>query len=223
MKLIVGLGNPGREYAATRHNIGFDVLDAFAAKQGWIPAADEFDRLARTSFEGLTIDGQFSLSSGGTEKVLLLKPMTYMNLSGRSVQAAMAFHKLGPQEVMVVLDDMALPCGKLRIRSSGSNGGHNGLRDIERALSTIQYPRLRVGIDAPPPRVPGRDYVLGKFSPDQRKLLDPAIGRACGALGLWVERGISPAMNQFNGDDEPPAKSTTTKSDVNKEIRTSNP
>jgi len=201
MKLIVGLGNPGREYLGTRHNIGFDVIDALAVKLGWISKSDEFDRLARTNFDGLTLDGQVNRpSSGETEKVLLLKPLTYMNLSGKSVQAAMAFYQVPQKDMLVVLDDLALPAGKLRIRSSGTNGGHNGLRDIERLLGTIQYPRLRIGIDAPPPFVPGKDYVLGKFSSEQRKAIDPAIVRATGALLMWIDQGISPARNQFNAE-----------------------
>lgn len=207
MKLIVGLGNPGREYVGTRHNIGFDVLDALARRLGWIGGGiggeEDFERLGRNNFEGLTMDGVMSLPSGGMEKLLLLKPMTYMNLCGRSIQATLAFHKLAPAEMMVVLDDVALPVGKLRIRSSGSSGGHNGLRDIERALGTIQYPRLRVGIDAPPPRVPQKDYVLGRFTPEQRKALEPAIGRAAEALVHWIENGISPAMNRFNAEEPP--------------------
>jgi len=203
MKLIVGLGNPGREYIGTRHNIGFEVLDVLAVQLGWISATDEFERVARTNFDGLTLDGQVKRpSSGEVEKVLLLKPLTYMNLSGKSVQAAMAFYQVPPKEIMVVLDDMALPAGKLRIRSSGTNGGHNGLRDIERLLGTIQYPRLRVGIDAPPPFMAGKDYVLGKFTPEQRKALDPAIVRATGALLMWIDQGISPVMNQFNAEAE---------------------
>ena len=203
MKLIVGLGNPGREYVGTRHNIGFDVLDALAKRLGWIFGEGDFERLGRNNFDGLTMDGVMSLQSGGTEKLLLLKPMTYMNLSGKSIQAAMAFHKLTPAEIMVVLDDVALPVGKLRIRSSGSSGGHNGLRDIERLLGTMQYPRLRVGIDAPPPRVPQKDYVLQRFTAEQRKVLEPAIGRAAEALAHWVENGISPAMNRFNAEETP--------------------
>ena len=199
MRLIVGLGNPGREYVATRHNIGFEVLDAFAARQGWT-GPGEFERAARSKFEGLTVDGTVSLPGGGSEKVLLLKPMTYMNLSGRSVQAAMAFYQLTPPDIMVVLDDLALPCGKLRIRPGGSDGGHNGLKDIQRALGTPQYPRLRIGIDPPPPRVPGRDYVLGRFSEEQRKLIDPALGRSAAALVTWIDKGIETAMSQFNAE-----------------------
>jgi len=97
-----------------------------------------------------------------------------------------------------VLDDLALPSGKLRIRPGGSDGGHNGLRDLQRALGTNQYPRLRLGIDAPPPPIPGKQYVLGKFSAEQRKLIDPAIDRATGAILTWIDKGIATAMNQFN-------------------------
>ncbi len=199
MKLIVGLGNPGRQYLATRHNIGWEVVDALAARLGWVAKAAEFDRVARKHFEGLTLDGTVSLpSSGGAEKLLMLKPTTYMNLSGKSVQPAMAFYQLTPADVMVVVDELALPCGKIRIRSGGSSGGHNGLRDIERALGTGEYPRLRVGIDPPPDRVPGRDYVLGRFTEEQRRKIDPAIDRATLALIAWMDQGISAAMNVYN-------------------------
>jgi PTH1 family peptidyl-tRNA hydrolase len=200
MKLVVGLGNPGPQYLGTRHNIGFEVLDALARKMGWVLTAGEFERLARGRFDGLALDGNLVLSGGQVEKVLLLKPMTYMNLSGRSVQAAMSFYQLSPADLMVVLDDLALPAGKIRLRAGGSSGGHNGLGDIERALGTSQYPRLRLGIDAPPPRVPGRDYVLGRFTDEQRSRLDPAIDRAASAVLRWIEKGIHAAMNEFNAD-----------------------
>jgi peptidyl-tRNA hydrolase, PTH1 family len=202
MKLIVGLGNPGREYAATRHNVGFDVIDSLAAKLGWIGKAEDYDRLAKTRFDGLSLDGVLNLSSGEREKMLLLKPMTYMNVSGRAVQAAIAFYQVAPNDIMIVLDDLALPCGKIRMRESGSSGGHNGLKDIERAISTNAYPRLRLGIDAPPPFVPGKDYVLQRFTPEQRKLIDQAIGRACGAIVTWADKGIGPAMSQFNAGEK---------------------
>ena len=192
MKLIVGLGNPGSEYVGTRHNVGFEVIDEFAYRLGWIPQG-QFARMAKANFEGLTFDGML-----GLEKVLLLEPLTYMNLSGRSVQAAMAFYRIEPAEIMVVLDDLALPAGALRMRTGGSSGGHNGLKDIERALGTDQYPRLRIGIDPTPPRIAGKDYVLGRFSAEQRKSIDPAIGRACGAIATWIDKGIATAMNQCN-------------------------
>ena len=192
LKLVVGLGNPGSEYVGTRHNVGFEVIDEFATRLGWLRNG-QFDRVAKSNFDGLTFDGML-----GSEKVILLKPLTFMNLSGRSVQSAMAFYRLDLPEIMVVLDDLALPSGSLRMRTGGSSGGHNGLKDIERALSTDQYPRLRVGIDAAPPRIAGRDYVLGRFSAEQRKSIDPAIGRACGAIATWIDQGIATAMNQCN-------------------------
>jgi len=200
MKLVVGLGNPERSYVGTRHNVGFEVIDQLAARLGWTKRGD-FDRLAKTKFDGLALDGVV-----GSEKLVLLKPLTYMNLSGKSVQAAMAFFQLAPQDIMVVLDDLALSVGRLRLRGSGSSGGHNGLRDIERALGTAEYPRLRIGIDPPPPRVAGRDYVLGKFTPEQCQLLEPTLGRACGAIVTWIEKGLEAAMNQFNAEDKPAAK-----------------
>ena len=202
MKIVVGLGNPGREYAATRHNVGFDLVDQLAARLGWIGKPEQFDTLARTKFNGLVMDGTISLASGGEEKLLIAKPMTYMNLSGRTVQAAMGFYQLTPNDLIIVLDDIALPCGKIRIRPGGSSGGHNGLKDIEQVLGTSQYPRLRIGVDAPPPRVPQKDYVLGKFTPDQRSRIDPALGRAAGAVVTWIDKGIEPAMSQFNAEEK---------------------
>ena len=202
MRLVVGLGNPGKEYAGTRHNIGFEVVDHLAAKLGFVGSASEFDRLARSKFDGLALDGNVTLPSGGSEKLLLLKPATYMNLSGRSVQAAMAFYQLTPADVMVVLDEMALPAGKIRLRPGGSDGGHNGLKDIQRALGTTQYPRLRLGIDPPPQFVPGRDYVLGKFSEAQREPIRAAIARACDAILTWMGEGVEKAMNRFNAESD---------------------
>jgi PTH1 family peptidyl-tRNA hydrolase len=159
--------------------------------------------MAKAKFDGLAMDGMMSFVGGsGSEKVLLLKPTTFMNVSGRSVQAAMAFYQLTPADVMIVLDDVALPCGKLRMRSGGSSGGHNGLKDIERALGTSQYPRLRIGVDAPPPRVPQKDYVLGRFSDEQRKQLEPALKRATDAIFTWAERGIETAMSLFNAEEQ---------------------
>ena len=202
MKLVVGLGNPGSEYTGTRHNIVFEVLDRFAMKVGWTTKPEDFNLMAKSRFSGMTIDGLVTQPSGESEKVLLLKPITYMNLSGNSVQSAASFYQLVPSDILIVLDDVALPAGRLRLRKSGSSGGHNGLKDIQRALGTDEYPRLRIGIDAPPPRVPQKDYVLGKFSPDQRREMEFAIPRACDAIVTWIDQGISAAMNQFNAADE---------------------
>lgn len=200
MKLVVGLGNPGSQYVGTRHNVGFEVIDALAARLGWIARPEQFDQQARTKFDGLALDGSVATLSGADEKLLLLKPTTFMNVSGKAVQAAMAFYQLAPADIMIVLDDLALPCGKIRLRPGGSSGGHNGLRDIERVLGTEQYPRLRLGIDPAPPPVRGKDYVLGRFAPEQRKLLEPAILRAAGAIVTWIDKGIESAMSQFNAD-----------------------
>jgi PTH1 family peptidyl-tRNA hydrolase len=128
--------------------------------------------------------------------------MTFMNASGRSVQSAMAFYQLSPADIMVVLDDLALPCGKIRLRAGGSSGGHNGLRDIERAIATSEYPRLRMGIDPAPPQIRGKDYVLGRFSPEQRELMKPAIVKATNAVTIWIDKGITLAMTQFNADEK---------------------
>jgi len=195
MKLVVGLGNPGSEYVGTRHNIGFEVIERFASKLGW-------PEVNKKRFDGLTIDGTLDLLTGGSEKVLLLKPLTFMNLSGRSVQAAMSFYQLTPADIVIVLDDLALPCGRLRLRGSGSSGGHNGLKDIERVLGTNEYPRLRIGIDPAPAPIRGKDYVLGRFTNEQRKLLEPAIDRATGAILTWIDKGIVTAMSFFNAGDE---------------------
>jgi peptidyl-tRNA hydrolase, PTH1 family len=200
MRLVVGLGNPGSEFVATRHNIGWEVVDRLARRFGWIGPKDDFNRLARGNFDGLMIDGTVSIHSGGSERLLLLKPTTYMNDSGRSVQAAMAFYQLSPVDLMVILDDLALPCGKIRIRPGGSSGGHNGLKDIQRALGTEEYARLRIGIDPPPPRIPGRDYVLGRFTDEQRAAVNPAVDRAAEAVLRWIENGVEAAMNMFNAD-----------------------
>jgi PTH1 family peptidyl-tRNA hydrolase len=197
MKLVAGLGNPGSDYIGTRHNIGFEVIDELAARLGWISSPGQFNRLAKMKFDGLTFKGVV-----GSEKVLLIKPMTYMNVCGRSVQSAMAFFQIAPMDLMIVLDDLALPAGKLRMRTGGSSGGHNGLKDIERAIGTTDYPRLRIGIDPPPPMCAGKDYVLGQFTAEQRKQIDPAIARACGAIVTWIDKGIEPAMNQFNAEEK---------------------
>lgn len=199
MKVVVGLGNPGPEYVATRHNVGFDVVERLAEKLGWVRTG-EFDRIARHQFDGLTLDGRIELSNEGQEKLLLVKPLTYMNLSGRCVQQVLSFYQLTPRDLMVILDDLALPCGKIRIRGSGSSGGHNGLKDIEQKLATNAYPRLRIGIDPAPKSVPGHVYVLGKWTTEQQQVIVPAIDRACGAILTWIDKGIETAMSQFNSD-----------------------
>ncbi len=186
MKLIVGLGNPGPEYTDTRHNVGFVVLDRLARR--WAPG-----EVARSKFRGVVIDARID-----QERVLLLKPVTYMNRSGESVSEAVRFYKLDPEEsVLVIVDEVALECGMIRLRPGGSAGGHNGLGDIEQKLGTDQYARLRIGIDAPG-RIPGKDYVLGRFRPEQIEALEPALEDATEAAATWATRGCTEAMNRFN-------------------------
>lgn len=185
MKLIVGLGNPGSEYEHTRHNAGFMVLARLVQRHKLTGI--------RARFHAAAIEG---LVAG--EKCLLLQPQTFMNRSGQAVGEAVAFYKLDPTaDLLVVVDDVALGVGTIRLRGSGSAGGHNGLNDIERALSTREYPRLRIGID-PPGRVPQKDYVLSRFSPDQRAALDPALDRGCDAVETWITQGLDTAMNRYN-------------------------
>lgn len=200
MKLIVGLGNPGSEYVDTRHNVGFDAVERLGEKLGWFRSG-EFNRVAKNKFNGLVYEGVLNLSNGRDEKLLLIKPLTFMNLSGKSVIAAMQFYQVPKDDLLVILDDLALPCGKLRLKPSGSSGGHNGLKDIEKVLGSNAYPRLRIGIDPAPANIPGRDYVLGKWTPTQKELLSPALDRACGAIVSWADYGVEKAMSLFNVDE----------------------
>lgn len=216
MKLIVGLGNPGAEYAATRHNAGFLALDRL--KDRHAPGA-----IPRQRFEGLTVEAVMPPSPGGRgegpgqeERCVLLKPMTYMNLSGRSVSQAVRFYKLDPtRDVFVLVDDVALPCGAIRVRATGSAGGHNGLDDIERSLGTRDYARCRIGVDAPSPqgRIAQKDYVLGRFTAEQLAGLQPALDRACDAARAWATRGIDTAMNRFNVSDASDGGTTPERAD----------
>jgi peptidyl-tRNA hydrolase, PTH1 family len=184
MKLIVGLGNPGSQYERTRHNVGFMAVDLFAQKH----AAGNF-RVAHESFVA-------DVNLGG-EKIILLKPQTYMNVSGRAVASAMGFYKLGVESLLVVVDDIALPVGTIRLRAAGSAGGHNGLRDIEAMAGGQAFNRLRIGVDAPG-RVPQKDYVLTAFTKEQKPEIERALEDAVEAMGVWVREGIVKAMNRFN-------------------------
>ena len=186
MKLIVGLGNPGPEYVDTRHNVGFVVLDRLARR--WAPG-----EVARSRFHGALIDGRHD-----GQRVLLLKPATYMNNSGLSVAEAVRFYKLDPAgDLLIVVDDVALACGAIRLRAEGGPGGHNGLGDIEQKLGTSGYARLRIGIDDPG-AIPQKDYVLGRFRPDQLEAVAPALEEAIDAAACWAVHGVTEAMNRFN-------------------------
>jgi peptidyl-tRNA hydrolase, PTH1 family len=192
MKVIVGLGNPGLEYDRTRHNVGFEVIDRLARR-----TVDPTNSIAKSRFSGVTLEAEISGASG-PEKVLLIKPLTYMNRSGQSVAEALRFYKLdATKDLLVLVDDLALPCGSIRLRPDGSAGGHNGLADIEAKLGTNAYARCRIGIDAPG-QVPQKDYVLGRFRPDQQTLVESALEQAVQASLCWVGSGINAAMNRFN-------------------------
>lgn len=187
MKLIVGLGNPGAEYAKTRHNAGFFVLEELAQRHA-------VGVLPRSKFHASVLDASF-----GGEKCLLMQPTTYMNRSGLAVGEAVRFYKLDPfADVLIVVDDTAVPCGAIRLRSDGGAGGHNGLADIQQKLGGPGYARLRVGIDQPPPGVVLHDYVLQRFSPEQQAALGPGIKEAADAAECFVGEGIEAAMNRFN-------------------------
>ncbi|MCS7047544.1 MAG: aminoacyl-tRNA hydrolase [Gemmataceae bacterium] len=186
MKLVVGLGNPGKRYDGTRHNVGFAVVDALAAGPGVSP----FQRRFESQIAEFHDDGQ---------KVLLQKPETFMNLCGRAVRQAVDYYQLPLSELLVVCDDLNLPLGKLRFRAKGSHGGHNGLRDIQNHLGTTAYARLRIGIDAPPEPDGAVDYVLGRFRPSEQPVIAEAIAVAVQGVMLWIRAGIGPCMNQYNG------------------------
>lgn len=187
MKVIVGLGNPGPKYEHTRHNVGFAVLTAFAEQNGQPTTKEKFHALAAE----ITIGGQ---------RVLLIQPQTFMNLSGKSVLAARDFYQVESSDILVVCDDFSLPLGKLRFRKKGSAGGQKGLGDIINRLGGNEIPRLRVGIDPPPPRWDVADYVLSKFKKSEEAVIGDAIQKSAGALYDWATKDIDYCMNQYNPD-----------------------
>lgn len=185
MKLVVGLGNPGPEYRKTRHNVGFEVIEELSRRHAGKSPQRRFD-------------GELTDVFLGGEKVLLLAPLTYMNLSGRSVGAAVEFYKLPPEDVLIVCDDLNLEPGRLRLRAAGSAGGQNGLKDIFRRLGTEELPRLRVGIGRPPGRMTATDHVLGKFTEKEREVFDLSVAQAADAVEKWAREGIAATMNVVN-------------------------
>lgn len=185
LKLIVGLGNPGSKYDQTRHNVGFEVIDRLAAGTAGTTFQPKFD--------GLIADCRIDF-----HRVMLLKPMTFMNLSGRSVRQVMLFYKISLADLLVVCDDLSLPLGKLRLRRGGSDGGQKGLRDISTQLGTDEFPRMRIGIGERGP-IDAADFVLTRFRPTERPTINDSLISATQAVAVWVTRGLDDAMNQFNG------------------------
>jgi PTH1 family peptidyl-tRNA hydrolase len=185
-RLIVGLGNPGQEYRDTRHNVGFMILDRLASREG-APFRRERKWKAEVAQFGET---------------LLCKPLTFMNLSGESVRPLSSFYKVEPAEILVVLDDMALPLGRLRIRHSGSAGGHNGLKSIFEHFGTQAIPRLRVGIGAA--QAGAIDHVLGRFALDEAAPLEQSLARAVDAIDCARSQGLAAAMNAYNKNPDQP-------------------
>lgn len=185
MKLIVGLGNPGRKYEGTRHNIGFMVAAQLCREHSGSPPSKKFD-------------GEMSEIRIGTEKALVLCPHTYMNASGQSVRQAFDYYKLELEDLILICDDLNLASGRIRIRRGGSAGGQKGLADTISRLGTDQYPRLRIGIDRPPAKWQVTDYVLGNFSKEERTDIELAIMRSCDAIVCWTTEGIGEAMSRYN-------------------------
>ena len=187
MKLVVGLGNPGQKYKGTRHNIGFDVL-AFLAGRYEIgrPKAKFNAELAETIIRN--------------EKTILLSPLTYMNLSGQSVRAAIDFYKLSLDDLLVVCDDLALPVARLRLRPGGSAGGQKGLNNIINLLGSQNFSRLRIGIGQSPKDWETSDYVLSRFADEEKNDIQKSIVRATDAIEVWIAEGIQTAMNHYNAD-----------------------
>jgi PTH1 family peptidyl-tRNA hydrolase len=203
MKVIVGLGNPGPKYAGTRHNVGFDVVDYLAAGPGCTPFREKFEAFV-------------SEMKDGDETILLVKPLTFMNLSGRAVRAILDFYKVPVENLLVICDDFNLPLGKLRVRTKGSHGGQNGLRNIQEQMGTDAYTRLRLGVGAP--AFDAVDHVLSKFKPGERAAAEEAVANAAQAALTWLRQGAEAAMNKFNGGDdkEKPKKEKKPKPDDKK-------
>ncbi len=183
--VIVGLGNPGPEYRATRHNVGFQVIDRLLSVTEVQRSWNKFHAEV------------FQCRQDAGKSFLLLKPQTFMNLSGRAVSAVVSYYDLPLDRLMVVCDDFHLPLGKLRFRRNGSHGGQKGLADIIGQLGTQDFPRLRIGI-APPDSTAAIDHVLGAFKPDERPVIDDAVRTACEALRTWLDGDLETVMNQYN-------------------------
>lgn len=185
--LVVGLGNPGKEYEQTRHNVGFLTLDELAARKNVA--------IQKLKYRALTASTQY-----GEQRTLLMKPVTYMNLSGESVGEAARFFKIPPERVLVISDDTDLPVGKLRVRRKGSAGGHNGLKSLISHLGTDAFPRVKIGVGGKPhPDYNMADWVLGRFLPSDQALINQTVRSAADAVELILQSGMDEAMSRYNG------------------------
>lgn len=186
MKIVVGLGNPGKQYEGTRHNVGFDTLRRLAEQFSAEAPKQKFDSYTSE----VMVDG---------ERMLLVWPQTFMNRSGTAVRLATQFYKRPLEDLLVICDDLALDVGRLRMRAKGSSGGQKGLKDVAQQLGTEEYSRLRIGIGPVPSGRNAADFVLGRFGSKERELVDVAIADAAAAVACWGSSGVTAAMNQFNG------------------------
>jgi peptidyl-tRNA hydrolase, PTH1 family len=184
--LVVGLGNPEGEYGGTRHNIGADVVRAFARREH---AALSRNKRVRCEIAEATIGGR---------RFVLAIPTSYMNTSGGPVQQAAAWYKVAPERIVVCHDDLDLEVGRLRLKQGGGHGGHNGLKDLDRALGSRDYHRVRIGVGRPPGRMPGRDHVLRRFPPAERETIDVVVEEAVDAIVLLASDGLEPAQNRYH-------------------------
>jgi len=185
MKIIIGLGNPGKKYEETRHNAGFMAIDKISDKWG-IP-------VQQAKFRALVGEGRIDGA-----KVLLVKPQTYMNLSGESVGEILRFYKLTPEDILVIYDELDLPLGQLRLREKGSAGGHNGIKSLIQHLGTQEFKRIRIGISRPPQGMSVSDYVLGTFSAAERAQIEETVSLAAEASVLWLRESFVNVMNRYN-------------------------
>lgn len=193
-KIVVGLGNPGRKYAGTRHNVGFMVAEALVRKWAFGPG--------KKAFGGVVYDGRVTEAGDETahlQRVMLLEPRTYMNCSGQAVKGIMTYYKVDLRDVLIVLDDLALPPGRIRIRPDGSAGGHKGLADVQNLLGTDKMARLRIGIGSPPEYMDAADFVLRTFEQDEAEIIEKSITLAARAVEEWLFNPLDRVMEEFNG------------------------
>jgi PTH1 family peptidyl-tRNA hydrolase len=192
MKLVAGLGNPGAKYRGTRHNVGFEVVDLLVGRH-------------RLAFEAAPAEAVMARWRRDDDVTLLVKPLTFMNVSGDAVAALSRYYKIETSDLLIVCDDVNLPLGRLRVRGSGTEGGHNGLRSVADFLGTIDYSRLRVGVGRGDSRRELADHVLARFDPEELPGIEAAVARAADAVETWLANGLAKTMNVFNRAEEPPA------------------